>query len=228
VQHTELPDSEENLSEDSNPTPKAEILVNREIVADKKPISQRLKPVLFALMGISAVFLVWKQFFKPKNDGSFAYNFTMPNSIVKDEATRTVEIAEGDSNLVAPNYCSELLQLADESYQNKEFEDAQEALMLLATDTTGICASDGFYYMGVLLLKTEDPMLAIQCFSKVENYTKFGKDIQWYQALAMLQIAEKDEYYKERATAAMNNVLNATGDTERKERIASILGKLGD
>jgi hypothetical protein len=183
---------------------------------------------LLSLCGLFAGVLIWKKANKPQNDGSFAFNFTKPESFVDDNAKRIGEIAEGDSNLVKPIFCNELLQLSDKSYQNEEWEAAVEPLLMMAIDTTGMCVSDAYFYLGVLQLEMKDPMLAIQCFTKIEDFTKYSEDIQWYQALAVLQMAEKDNHYKERAQAAMNNILKSAQVEDRKERAKAILEKLSN
>jgi hypothetical protein len=181
---------------------------------------------LLTLCGLFAGALLLKKFNKPKNDGSFAFNFNKPESLVEDNAKRIGEIAEGDSNLVKPAFCDELLQFSDKSYREEDWEAAVEPLLMMAIDTSGMCVSDAYFYLGVLQLEMKDPMLAIQCFTKVEDFTKFSSDIQWYQALAILQMAETDDHYKERANAAMNNILKSGQTEERKERAKAILGKL--
>jgi hypothetical protein len=184
---------------------------------------------LIAVLTLCILFagvLAWKKLNKPQNDGSFAFNFNKPESLIEDNAKRIGEIAEGDSNLIKPAFCNELLQLSDKSYQEEEWEAAVEPLLMMAIDTTGMCVSDAYFYLGVLQLEMKDPMLAIQCFTKVEDFTKYSNDIQWYQALAILQMAESDEHYKERAVAAMNNILKSGQAEERKERAKAILEKL--
>jgi hypothetical protein len=224
VQEQNQFDSENNQQPEENAAIPNEIIAPQ--TTETKPLKQRLKPVLIGLVLISIAFFLWNKWNQPKNDGSFKYNFVKPESLVADNALRVSEIAEGDSNLTRPSYCEELLQLSDQSFQNKAWEAAIDPLLMMALDTTGFCASDAYFYLGILQLELNDPMLAIQCFAKIENFTKFGEDIQWYQALAILQLNEQDDHYKERAIGAMNNIQNSAQKEDKKERARFILDKL--
>ncbi|MCB9305774.1 MAG: hypothetical protein H6565_04195 [Lewinellaceae bacterium] len=54
-----------------------------------------------------------------------------------------------------------------------------------------------------MALGQDQPALALECFAKIEDLEHFGEDIYWYQALAIVKLAEINPLLKEKARRAV-------------------------
>lgn len=155
-------------------------------------------------------------------------NFTPPESIEADLDARYGPARGNDSVSVRPSECERLLREADFLYKKGRLDDAQEPLLLIVLDTSSICHSDAWFYLGVIRLELDDPDGAIDCFSKIEDLDAFGEDIYWYQALAFVKMAEHNPGLKSRAERAMQRALGNMRDSTRRKQAEKMLKNLSD
>ena len=198
------------------------------------PVKKR-GPWLAIILCLAALLIgvgVYRRFAKPKPD--FQTYFTPPKSLLADFEARsagggTVENAVRD----ASSPCARLVAQADEAYLVGDYDEAQEPLLLIVLDengqetTGGGCASDGYFYLGLLRMRLGDPQTAIQCFTKVEDIDRYGEDIQWFMTLAFVQLAEQQPDVREQAARALNRILKSAQPADRKDMATSMLQKLG-
>jgi hypothetical protein len=153
---------------------------------------------------------------KPKVPAEvFEDNFAPPKSLLTDAAKR-FETEQSDSLFELRQRCSELLHEADVYYSKGEYSEAQDPLLLLTMDENSVCQSDGYFYLGIIRLQMDDPGLALQCFSKIEDIEAFGEDIYWYQALCFVKLAEHNPDLRDRAARAVERFLSNTRDEKRR------------
>ncbi len=170
---------------------------------------------------ILASSLIYNQFFRPK--GNFERAFSMPESIFEDLEKRYA--TDPDTVVALPESCLEMVRTADQHYQKNELDEAQDLLLTMALDTSAGCRSDAYFYLALIQLKKESPDVAVQCLTKIEEYSRFGDDIQWYMALAFVQMAEKNADREENAIRAMERVIESSQPEDRKETARKILEK---
>lgn len=149
--------------------------------------------------------------------------FAPPTSLLEDYRQRHASDSIG---MLTPA-CAEMVAEADDRYRKGDLELAQDPLLMIALDTAASdCRSDAWFFLGILRLKMDDPGTAIQCFTKIEDFERFGDDIQWYMALAFVQVAEKQPDMALQARRAMERVRDSAPSEERRERAAQLLEKM--
>lgn len=73
-----------------------------------------------------------------------------------------------------------------------------------------------------------DPALTIECLSNIEDLSRYGEDIYWYQALAFVKLAAENPLMQEKAVRAMDRVISNTELPERREQAQKMLQQLND
>lgn len=183
--------------------------------------------VIIALLVAAIGYGAYQFFSRPKTAAEvFADNFSPPASLLEDMGERYGAEMGNDSVTARPNECMRLLQEADVYYRAKEFESALDPLLLIVLDSTSICQSDAWYFLGIIQLELEDPATAIQCFAKIEDLTRYGEDLYWYQALAFVQLAKENPLMRDKAHRAVERALGNTNDPERREQARKMLKQL--
>ncbi len=178
---------------------------------------------LVAIIGYGA----FQFFYRPMTAAEvFADNFTPPGSLMADMETRYGAEMGNDSVSARPSECMLLLREADAYYQASNYQGAMDPLLLIVLDSTSICQSDAWYFLGILQLQLEDPTTAIQCFSKIEDLERYGEDLYWYQALAFVQMAKGNPLLRDRAKRAIERTLHNTRDPRRKAQAEGMLKNL--
>lgn len=181
--------------------------------------------ILFALLTIGL--LVWLYVFRAKTPAEvYDENFSPPESIMTDLRARYGPERGNDSVSSQPSKCEFLLREADNFYKAKDYESAQAVLSEILDDELAVCHSDALYYIGVMALAQEDPGLALECFSKIEDLEHFGEDIYWYQALAMVKVAEKNPLLRDKAARAVERARSNTQDSLRRVQAEKMLKHL--
>ncbi len=183
--------------------------------------------ILFALLTVA--WLIWLYVFRSKSPAEvYDANFSLPESIMSDLRHRYGPERGNDSVSSRPSACEFYLREADVFYKNKDFESAQIALAGILEDSLTTCHSDALYYIGILGLQQEQPELALECFSKIEDLEHFGEDLYWYQALAFVKLAEKNPLLRDKAIRAIERTRSNTQDSLRRAQAEKMLEHLGD
>ncbi|TNE51652.1 MAG: hypothetical protein EP344_16490 [Bacteroidetes bacterium] len=170
---------------------------------------------------------VYQFYFRPKTAAEvFADNFDPPSSLLEDLGDRYGAEMGNDSVTAQPSACVLLLREADAYYQAKEYLAAQDPLLLIVMDSSSICQSDAWYFLGILQIQLEDPTTAIQCFAKIEDLDRYGEDLYWYQALAFVQLAKENPLLRDKARGAVERTLGNTRDPKRREQAETMLKNL--
>lgn len=207
--------------------------IERRLTPDKpvnspEPAANKVwRLVLLALAILTLLYAGYTWFNRPKGTSDvFESNFMPPESFVADRRLR-YSAEEDSSGAMAPgNDCDRLLQQSDQLYQNREFESAQEPLLLLVLDSMGACQSDAWYFLSILRMELGDPVTAIECLTKIEDLDHYGDDIQWYMAVALLQMSDSEPSVREKAVRALERVIDSTNSEDRKARAAKMLEQL--
>lgn len=179
------------------------------------------------LLLVAVGYGVYQFYFRPKTAAEvFADNFSPPVSLMDDWANRYGDEIGNDSSGARPNECQLLLREADVYYQANDYEAATDPLLLIVLDSSSICQSDAWYYLGILQLKMEDPTTAIQCFAKIEDLGRYGEDLYWYQALAFVQLAKENPLLRDKARRAIERTLGNSRDSKRRTQAEKMLKNL--
>ncbi|GAB4493255.1 MAG: hypothetical protein OHK0019_16850 [Saprospiraceae bacterium] len=183
--------------------------------------------ILFALLTVA--WLIWLYGFRSKSPAEvYDANFSLPESIMSDLRHRYGPERGNDSVSSRPSACEFYLREADVFYKAKDFESAQIALAGILEDSLATCHSDALYYIGILGLQQEQPELALECFSKIEDLEHFGEDLYWYQALAFVKLAEKNPLLRDKAVRAIERTRSNSQDSLRRVQAEKMLEHLGD
>lgn len=181
--------------------------------------------IFFALL--TGAWLVWLYVFRSKTPAEvYDANFSLPESIMSDLRHRYGPERGNDSVSSRPSACEFYLREADVFYQAKDFESAQMALAGILEDSLTTCHSDALYYIGILGLQQEQPELALECFSKIEDLEHFGEDLYWYQALAFVKLAEKNPLLRDKAVRAIERTRSNAQDSLRRAQAEKMLEHL--
>lgn len=166
---------------------------------------------------------LYNRFFRPK--GNFEKAFQLPESIVADAEFRYAN--DPDTVFLLNQNCSEMLTAADQFYKKQEFEKALEPLeiMLDSEIEDGACRSDALFYTALIRLQLKDPGEAVQSLGQIEDFSRFGDDIQWYMALAFVQMAERNPDREPHAVRALEKIIDSAQSEERKEWARQVLAK---
>lgn len=203
---------------------------HRNLPPDHKPEPRANRIWRYSLLALAVFVLgqaVYTWLVRPQTPHSlFDTYFNAPESFAADRQARGAIDSLSLTYPVQAAECDHLLRQADRLSQEGHLEEAQEPLLLLALDSTGVCQSDAWYFLGLLRLKMGDPETAIQCLTKIEDYERYGDDLQWNMALAFVQLAEKDPGMRERAARAVERVMNGAQTDARREQARKLLENL--
>lgn len=183
--------------------------------------------ILFILLTLG--YVAYTYFTRSKTPAEvYKDNFMPPESLMDDHVARYGAEMGNDSVTARPNACESLLRQADEYYKNKDLESAQESLFEILDDSLSACHSDALFYIGVIALKQENPGLALECFSKIDDLEHFGEDIYWYQALSMVQLAKGNPLLQSKARRAVERARSNARDSLRRSQAERMLKNLSD
>ena len=181
--------------------------------------------IVFAIL--TTAWVVWLFVFRSKTPAQvYDENFTLPQSLIEDVQKRYGAEMGNDSVSSQPSACKFLLTEADQFYKVKDFESAQMVLVQILEDSLAMCHSDALLYIGIIALEKEQPELALECFSKIEDLEHFGEDIYWYQALAFVKLAEQNPLLRDKASRAVERARSNTQDSVRRIQAEKMLKNL--
>lgn len=196
-------------------------------MSDRKSHFARNLAIAIALL-VTAI-LVYMYFNRSKTPAEvYDDNFTPPESLMADLALRYGPELGNDSVTARPNACEKYLREADEYYKTKDYDAATETLYQILDESLHVCESDALFYIGVIALAQEEPGLALECFSKIEDLEHFGEDVYWYQALAMVKLAESNPLLHDKAVRAVDRARSNARDSLRRAQAERILKNLGE
>lgn len=202
---------EQNFTESEKPRPKSNF--NRNLL------------IGFGLL--LAFYLIYVFFFQSKTPAQvYDDNFSLPQSLMSDLRKRYGPERGNDSVSARPNACEMYLQQADRFYQARDYVSAQTILFEILEDSLAVCHSDALYYIGIMALQQEEPELALECFSKIEDIEHFGEDIYWYQALAFVKLAEFNPLLRDKAARAVERARASAQDSLRRLQAEKMLKQL--
>lgn len=185
--------------------------------------------IFFAFIALTLVYIVYIYLNRTMTPAEvYDDNFRPPESLMADLSTRYGPERGNDSVTARPNQCELLLRQADEYYKSGDFETAKSTLFEILEDSLTVCHSDALFYIGVIALQQEKPGLALECFSKIEDLEHFGDDIYWYQALAIVQLAETNPLLKEKAVRAVDRARTNARDSIRRGQADRMLKHLSE
>jgi len=184
----------------------------------------------FVVLGIITVItLAFQFFFRSDTPGEvYKNNFSAPESLLADLAARQTVSPDNDSLGIRPESCHLAFVEADAAYQSKNYRMAAAALAQLLDDSNKACQSDAYFYLAIIGLQMNDPALTIECLSNIEDLSRYGEDIYWYQALAFVKLAAENPLMQEKAVRAMDRVISNTELPERREQAQKMLQQLND
>lgn len=185
--------------------------------------------IFFAFIALTLVYIVYIYLNRTMTPAEvYDDNFRPPESLMADLSTRYGPERGNDSVTARPNQCELLLRQADGYYKSGDFETAKSTLFEILEDSLTVCHSDALFYIGVIALQQEKPGLALECFSKIEDLEHFGDDIYWYQALAIVQLAETNPLLKEKAVRAVDRARTNARDSIRRGQADRMLKHLSE
>jgi hypothetical protein len=197
---------------------------------DAAPKTNQFWRNAFVLLGIITVIAIGLQwYFRPKTTGEvFKDNFSAPESLLSDLAMRQAQSPDKDSLGVRPAFCDEAFAAADEAYRDKKYQMAAAELAQILDDSSQACHSDAYFYLAIIGLQMDEPGLTIECLSNIEDLSRYGEDIYWYQALAFVKLATQNPLMQEKAVRAVTRVISNTEIPERREQAEKMLRQLND
>ncbi|MBV6440746.1 MAG: hypothetical protein DYG98_14980 [Haliscomenobacteraceae bacterium CHB4] len=202
---------EQNFAESEKPRPKSNF--NRNL--------------LIGLGLLIAAWSIYVFFFQSKTPAQvYDDNFSLPQSLMSDLRERYGPERGNDSVSARPNACEMYLQQADQFYKAKDYVSAQAVLFEILEDSLTVCHSDALFYIGIMALQQEEPELALECFSKIEDIEHFGEDIYWYQALAFVKLAEYNPLLRDKAARAIERARANAQDSLRRMQAEKMLKQL--
>ncbi|MCW5924944.1 MAG: hypothetical protein KIS77_21670 [Saprospiraceae bacterium] len=193
------------------------------------PPSKSFRNLFLVLALLTAALLVWSYFTRSKTPAQlYDEHFQLPESIMSDVRTRYGPERGNDSVTARPNACELILREADEFYKVKDYKSAQAVLFDILEDSLTVCHSDALYYIGIIAVEQQRPGLALECFAKIEDLDRFGEDIYWYQALALVQAAANNPLLRDKAVRAVNRARSNAQDPMRREQAEKMLKHLSE
>ncbi len=193
------------------------------------PTSHFWRNAMVVLGIITLIALASQLFFKSETPGEvYKDNFTAPESLLADLATRQVQSPDNDSLGIRPEGCDEAFTAADAAYQEKNYRVAAGELAKLLDDSHKPCQSDAYFYLAIIGLQMNEPELTIECLSNIDDLARYGEDIYWYQALAFVKLSAENPLMQEKAVRAMDRVISNTEIPERREQAQKMLQQLKD
>jgi hypothetical protein len=200
--------------------------------AEQSPQTSHFWRNAFVVLGIATLIALAFQFFfqsQSETPGEvYSDNFSAPESLLADLASRQALSPDKDSLGLRPADCDQAFAEADAAYQDKDYREAAAALAQLLDDSHKACQSDAYFYLAIVGLQLNEPELTIECLSNIEDLDRYGEDIYWYQALAFVKLAEQNPLMKEKAVRAMDRVISNTEIPERREQAQKMLEQLND
>ena len=184
----------------------------------------------FIVLGIITVLaLAFQWFMRPKTPTEvYKDNFSAPKSLLEDLAARQSASPDKDSLGIRSEACNAAFAAADEAYQAKEYQAAAAELAQVLDEPTKTCHSDAYFYLAIIGLYLDEPGLTIECLSNIEDLSRYGEDIYWYQALAFVKMATKNPMMQDKAVRSVNRVISNTQIPERREQAEKMLQQLND
>lgn len=196
-------------------------------VEKTKPKNTFNRNLLIVTVLLAVAYLVYIFVFQTKTPAEvYDDNFSMPKSLVDDLSSRYGPERGNDSVTARPNTCELYLREADQYYTAGDHETAQSILLNILNDSLTVCHSDALFYIGIIALEQERPELALECFSKIEDLEHYGEDIYWYQALAFVKLAEKNPFFRDKATRAVERERSNARDSIRRIQAEKMLKHL--
>ncbi|MFN0013856.1 MAG: hypothetical protein ACKVU2_04855 [Saprospiraceae bacterium] len=198
---------------------------------DKPPVppeSNRIWRWVVAVFFVTVVgYSVYQFYLRPKTAAEvYADNFAPPGSLIADLQKRYGAEMGNDSVTAHPSMCMMLLREADAYYQASDYKSAMDPLLLIITDSSSLCQSDAWFFLGIIELQMEEPTTAVQCFAKIEDIDRYGEDLYWYQALAFVQMAKGSPLLRDRAIRAVEQAIGNMRDEKRRVRMETMLKNL--
>ncbi len=189
-----------------------------------------VRNIFILAMALMLGYMAYIYLFQPKTaEQAFDDNFNPPESFMSDQRARYGAAMGNDSVSVRPGNCILILREADNSYKQGRYDEAQDALLLLALDTTGtLCQSDAWFYLGIIRLELNDPQTALECFAKIDNLELYGEDVYWYQALCFVKLVEKTPRLRPQAARAIQRFIQQTQDPQRRAKAEKMMDDLSE
>jgi hypothetical protein len=192
--------------------------------------SRRLTRILASAgLVVVAVFIyyLYTQYASLEAPGKiYKSNFNPPKSIVEDMKNHRGAEMGNDSVGARPNQCDQVLEDADAYYKQKKYGEALAALEIICDQGETVCESDAWYYKGIIELDLGQPEESIASFAKVSDIERFGEDLYWYQALAVVKVAALDPTYRDYANGAVQRYIEVSQNPERREQAQKMLDQL--
>ncbi len=203
---------------------------DREAAPTSGAKSNLVRVIFFLLLAATLGYMAYVYWWAPKSAGQvFQEQFTPPESLTADQRARYDGALSNDSVSARPNQCTRMIREADAFYRKKQWEEAQDALLLIALDPSeNICRNDAWFYLGIIRLKLDDPQTALECFVKIDNLEQFGEEVYWYQALCFVKLSAQDSDLRPRAVRAIQRLLEQTQDPKRREQAEKMLEELSE
>lgn len=184
----------------------------------------------FIVLGILTVLVVAVQWFmRPKTPKEvYSDNFSAPQSLLDDLSARQANSPDNDSIGIRTEACQLAFADADAAYRSKEYRAAAAALAEVLDDSNKTCHSDAYFYLAIIGLHLDEPGLTLECLSSIEDLSRYGEDLYWYQALAYVKMATKNPMMQDKAVRAVNRVISNTEIPERREQAEKMLRQLNN
>jgi tetratricopeptide (TPR) repeat protein len=186
--------------------------------------------LFFLLLAATLGYMAYVYWWGPKSaEQVFQEQFAPPESLVADQRARYGGALGNDSVSARPNQCTRMIREADGFYKKKRWEEAQDALLLIALDPSeNSCRNDAWFYLGLIRLKLDDPQTALECFVKIDNLEQFGEEVYWYQALCFVKLSAQDSDLRPTAVRAIQRLLEQTQDPKRRAEAEKMLEELSE
>lgn len=184
----------------------------------------------FVVMGIVTIIGIALQWWmRPKTPHEvYEDNFSAPKSLIADLAQRREQSPDKDSLGTRTMLCEDAFRAADEAYRQHDYRSAASELSIILDDTSTVCHSDAYFYLAIIGLHIDEPGLTIECLSNIEDLSRYGEDIYWYQALAFVKMATKNPMVHDKAVRAVERVISNTEIPERRQQAEKMLQQLNN
>lgn len=198
--------------------------------ADTPPETSHFWRNAFIVMGIVTVIAIALQWImRPKTPREvYQDNFSAPESLISDLARRREQSPDNDSLGIRTTLCEDAFRSADAAYREHNYRSAASELALVLDDTSTVCHSDAYFYLAIIGLQIDEPGLTIECLSNIEDLSRYGEDIYWYQALAFVKMAIKNPLVHDKAVRAVERVISNTEIPERRQQAEKMLQQLNN
>lgn len=174
--------------------------------------------IILILIFLFSLLVIFKQRQQKKASG-FTENFHPPSSFMADFQNRV----PSELGWKGKQTCIVALEDADALYKSGDVEAARDVLLTLAMDEIDDCSASAWFYSGITSITLKEPMIALECFAKIDDLEAFGEDIYWYQALAFVQVYERKPGLKLKAKGALERFIDHSRDSVRITQAGHIL-----